>query len=206
MISRSRVLLRRAVSFLALLVVVACTAADVDPLVQQKIAAAAYAPEGPPSLTLVTVVSNRTGSGGHTALIVSGSQQVIFDPAGSFRHPDVVRSGDVLYGMTPAWIAGYKSAHARSTYHVVTQKIEVTPAQAETALALVRENGAVGSAFCANATSSLLGRVPGFEQTSVTFYPVKLMDQFGLRPGVVTERYYENDKGDVVDGIADVAG
>lgn len=197
--------LRAAVLGSALPMLVSCVAAPLDPEAQQRIEAAAYVPSGPPALTLVTVVNNRTGSGGHTALIVSGSQQVIFDPAGSFRHPDIPRNGDVLYGMSPAWIAGYKSAHARSTYHVVTQRIEVTPAQAETALRLVRENGAVGSAFCANATSSQLRRVPGFEDINVTFYPVTLMERFAARSGVVTERYYENDSGDVVDGIRDVA-
>lgn len=163
--------------------------------------AAAYRPDGPPRLTLLTVVNNRTGSGGHSALIVSGSEQVIFDPAGSFQHELVIKREDVLYGMSPSWVAAYKSAHARSTYHVVTQEIEVTPEQAEIALRLVRSNGPVGSAFCANATSSILSRVPGFEDLSVTFFPIKLMDQIYERPGVKNDKYFENDAGDVVDGI-----
>lgn len=199
-----RVFLRIALLVPAFLALVSCATSAVDTASSQDILDAAYVSNAAPSLTLVTVVNNRTGSGGHTSLIVSGSQQVIFDPAGSFRRSDVVSRGDVLYGMSPGWVAAYKSAHARSTYHVVTQKIEVTPAQAETALRLVQENGAVGSAFCANATSSILRRVPGFEDVSVTFYPVKLMDQIAARDDVVTEKYYENDSGDVVDGIAAV--
>ena len=187
--------------FALLATLAACAGSSFDDASAQEAAAAAYVPSGPPKLTLITVVNNKTGSGGHSALIVSGSQQVIFDPAGSFRHPDATERGDVLYGMSPGWIAAYKSAHSRSTYHVVSQEIQVTPAQAETALQLVQSNGAVGSAFCANATSSLLRKIPGFEDTSVTFYPVKLMEQIETRPGVVTDRYYEDDDGNVVDGI-----
>ncbi|MFK7746741.1 MAG: hypothetical protein AB8B47_16915 [Roseobacter sp.] len=166
-----------------------------------EIRAAAYVPNGTPKLTLITVVNNTSGAGGHTALMVTGSQQVIFDPAGSFQHARIKERGDVLYGTSPGWVAAYKSAHARSTYHVVTQEISVTPQQAEAALRLVQANGAVGSAFCANATSSILGRVPGFEEIDVTFFPIKLMDQVAELEGVTTEKYYENDAGDVRDGI-----
>jgi hypothetical protein len=172
----------------------------------EEIAAAAYVPEGPPRLALVTVVNNSTGAGGHSALIVSGSQQVVFDPAGSFKHDAIKERGDVLYGMTPGWLAAYKSAHARSTYHVVTQEITVSPDLAERALQLVQENGAVANAFCANATSSILRQLPGFEDIAVTFYPVKLQEQFEQRPGVKTRKYYENDAGDVVDGIVPAQG
>ena len=167
----------------------------------EEVAAAAYVAPGPKTLTLLTVVNNRSGSGGHTALIVNGSQQVIFDPAGSFRDPRVVERGDVLYGMTPAWVQTYKSSHARSTYHVVSQEIEVTPAQAERALQLVRASGPVPSAYCANSTSAILAQMPGFGGISSTFYPVKLMKQFGQLPGVETTKYYEDDDGDVIDAV-----
>ncbi|MEM9578488.1 MAG: hypothetical protein AAF999_15930 [Pseudomonadota bacterium] len=194
--------MRRVIVFLAVLATLAaCAGGSFDDATVEEAAAAAYVPPGPPKLTLVTVVNNKTGSGGHTALIVSGSQQVIFDPAGSFRIPEATERGDVLYGMSPGWVKAYKSAHARSTYHVVTQEIEVSRAQAETALQLVQSNGAVGSAFCANATSSILRQIPGFESISVTFYPVRLMEQFGTLPGAATDRYYEDDEGNVVDGI-----
>ena len=54
-----------------------------------EVAAAAYVAPGPKSISLITVVNNRSGSGGHSALVINGSQQVIFDPAGSFRDPRV---------------------------------------------------------------------------------------------------------------------
>ena len=130
---RTRVLLRGLLAFGLVALLSACATSSAQDASVEEAAAAAYVPGGTPKLTLLTVVNNTTGSGGHTALIVSGSQQVIFDPAGSFRHERVKERGDVLYGMTPGWIAAYKSAHARSAYHVVTQEIEVSVAQAETA-------------------------------------------------------------------------
>ncbi|MEP2640463.1 hypothetical protein [Roseobacter sp.] len=178
-----------------------CAAPSAFDATPQEIAAKAYVPGGAPKLTLFTVVNNRTGSGGHTALMVSGSQQVIFDPAGSFQHAQIAERGDVLYGVSPAWVQAYKSAHARSTYHVVSQEITVTSAQAERALQLVQQNGAVSSAFCAKSTSAILRQIPGFEDVKSTFYPVKLMEQLAERPDVTTDRYYENDAGDVRDGI-----
>ena len=47
--------------------------------VQQSI----YRHDGPPSITVFTVISNQNGSGGHSALLINGSQRVIFDPAGT---------------------------------------------------------------------------------------------------------------------------
>jgi hypothetical protein len=186
---------------MSLALVAGCAATSVLDSSPERARAVAYAPPGPPKLTLVTVVNNRTGSGGHTALIVSGSEQVVFDPAGSFKHNLVPERGDVLYGMTPSWIASYKSAHARSAWHVVTQEMQVSQTVAEQALKLVRTNGAVAGSFCTNSTSKILSQLPGFENIRVTFFPVNLMDQIAQRPGVVTDKYYENDEGDVRDGI-----
>ena len=167
----------------------------------QEVAAAAYRSPEPPSLTIFTMVNNRTGNGGHTALMVNGSQRVIFDPAGSFRDSRLPERGDVLYGVTPGWLQAYKSAHARSTFHVVAQEIPVTAAQAQTALQLVQANGAVPGAFCTNATTGVLRQIPGFEDIDTTFYPVKLMEQIAARPGVKTTKLYENDEGDVIDAV-----
>ncbi len=193
----------RLIMVLALLAgLAACAAPSSLDATRARVAAVAYVPSGPPKLTLITVINNRTGGGGHTALMVSGSEQVIFDPAGSFIHEGLPERGDVLYGVSPAWFAAYKSAHARSTWHVVTQEIDVTPAQAEQALNLVRNNGSVAGSFCTNSTSRLLQQVPGFENIKVTFYPINLMEQVAARPDVKTEKYYENDEGDVRDGIA----
>lgn len=166
------------------------------------IARVRYSDPSHPSLTLYTMVNNRTGAGGHSALMINASERVIFDPAGSFKVDVVPERDDVLFGITPAVEAGYRSAHARSTFSVVSQKIDVTPEQAETAYRLALSNGAVPGAFCANATSSLLSRVPGFEGIKTTFYPTNLRDQVAQLPGVVTDTYYEGDSADLKDGIA----
>ena len=167
----------------------------------QAIQAAAFAHQGQPKITLITMINNRTGSGGHTALLVQGQQSVIFDPAGSFEHEKIPERGDVLYGMSPRWIQIYKSAHARTNYHVVSQEFDVTPAQAARAMQLVEANGAVASAYCANATSGILRQVPGFQSTQQGFYPLKIMEQAEKIQGVKTTRYYEDDEGNVTDGI-----
>lgn len=171
----------------------------------QEIEASVYRPTGQPSMTLFTMVNNNSGAGAHSALLINASQSVLFDPAGSFEHARVPERGDVLYGMTPSWVRSYKSAHARDTFHVVSQEIPLTAAQAERALHLVQANGAVASAMCANATSGILRQVPGFQNIRQGFYPLKLMEQVEGMPNVTTDRYYETDSGDVRDGVADYA-
>lgn len=168
----------------------------------QEIEQAIYTNEGPTRLTLITMVNNRSGAGAHSALLVEGSQSVLFDPAGSFEHEQIPERGDVLYGLTPVWVDRYISAHARVQFHVVRQEIDVTPAQAERALQLVQARGPVPSAFCTNATSGVLQQIPGFEGIRQGFFPLKLMEQFEQLPGVRTTRVYEDDDGGVRDGAA----
>ena len=168
---------------------------------QAQIEAGIYAYSGQPKLTLITMINNRSGAGGHTALLVQGDQSVIFDPAGTFEHEQVPERGDVLYGMSPQWIQIYKSAHARSNFHVVSQEFDVTPAQAARAMQLVQARGPVPSALCASATSGILKEIPGFQSIKQGFYPLKLMAQVEELPGVKTTRYFEDDEGNVRDGI-----
>jgi len=167
----------------------------------EEIQASVFVSGQQPKLTLMTMVNNRSGAGGHSALLVQGSQTVIFDPAGTYIHPRVPERGDVLYGMSPGWLQNYKSAHARSNFHVVSQEFVVTPAQAERALQLVQANGPVQSAMCANTTSALLAQIPGFQSIRQVYFPLKLMQQVAELPGVKTTRYYEDDEGNVSDGI-----
>lgn len=183
-----------------LLALAGCAAENTSDSSPVEVAAATYRASGPPSLTLMTMVNNRTGKGGHSSLLVNASQRVIFDPAGSFRGDRIVERGDVLYGITPAWLNAYRSAHARSTFHVVSQEIPVTAAQAEQALRLVQANGTVPGAFCTNATVGVLNQIEGLQFRS-TFYPVNLMEQWAQLPSVRTTKLFENDSGELVDGI-----
>lgn len=186
----------------ALLIVAGCAATQ--PYADDEtIAAVSYRSPEPPSLTLYTMVNNRTGAGGHSSLMINASERVIFDPAGSFESPVVPERNDVLFGITPGVEKAYRGSHARSTHHVVMQTVEVTPEQAEIAYQLALTSGPVPGVYCANATSSLLKQVPGFEAIDVTFYPTRLQEQLGRMPGVRTESYFENDSPDLEKGISE---
>ena len=63
----------------------------------ERVEAVAYRAPGPNTLTIMTMVSNRSGKGAHTALMISGSQRVIFDPAGSFFNERVAEQEDVQF-------------------------------------------------------------------------------------------------------------
>lgn len=157
---------------------------------------AAYQHDGPSKLTLYTMINNRSGAGAHSSLMINGSQRVVFDPAGTVRFRAAPERGDVLFGITPQVADFYARAHARETYHVVIQELEVSPETAELALQLVFEHGRAAPAFCAKSTSSVLRQLPGFDGISRTFLPKRLMDDFERLPGVKTRRLYEDDDDD----------
>lgn len=160
-------------------------------------AAAAYRHDGPPALTLYTMVNNRSGAGAHTSLMVNApSQRVIFDPAGSVELSVMPEIGDVLYGITPRVEEWYERAHARKTYHVRIQRVEVPAAVAERALRLVQASGPVASARCTSATASILQQLPGFESLSTTWFPNTLADQLARLNGVDGRKLFEEDADD----------
>lgn len=194
-------MLRIILALMTLGLLAGCAADQSPDAPPERVAAAAFREAGPKSITVMTMVNNRTGQGGHTSLLIKGSQSVIFDPAGSFRHSQVVERGDVIFGATPGMVSSYKSAHARIAFHVVSQEIPVSDAQAERALQLALSNGAVPGAFCTNATTSLMRQVPGFQNIQTTYYPTDFMEQVAQLPNVRTTRLFENDEGDIIDGV-----
>lgn len=193
----------------AILALVAClggcgAAIDAPFASEEVVREKAYRHPGAPTISVITMVNNASGGGAHSALLISASQRVIFDPAGSFQNAIVPERHDVLFGISPRVLAAYKSAHARSAYHVVTQTMTVTPEQAELALRLAQENGPVPAALCTQATSGLLRQIPGFEGIKATLFPANLMRQIEARSGVETDRYFEDDAGGILDGVAKV--
>lgn len=175
--------------------------APVPPPSQSKpdaeIARAVYRHDGPPALTLFTMVNNANESGAHTSLMVNGSQRLIFDPAGSFRHPEIASKNDVIYGVTPMMADTYTRFHARETFHVVVQEIEVSPEVAEDILRRILAMGPVPRAQCALSTATILSSVDGMPGTiRKTWFPNQLAAQFGRLPGARTERLYEYDDAD----------
>lgn len=172
-------------AFAALLLLSACAgrgvwAPDAD------VQAARYAHPGAPELMLITIMNNRTGRGDHTALVVSGSERVLFDPAGSWYHRLAPERHDVHHGLVPQMYAVYMKYHTRETHHTVVQRLRVPPEVAERALRLAQEKGPVGNAFCARATAEILRALPGLEGISVTWFPHDLMAQFATLDGVQT--------------------
>lgn len=164
--------------------------------------ASRYVHDGPPALTLYTMINNTNESGAHTSLMINASQRVIFDPAGSVSFAGVPEHSDVLYGVTPDVARAYASAHARNTYRVAVQRIEVSPEVAELALQLAQGAGPVAQAFCTQSTSSLLQQLPGFESISPTFWPNNLREQFAALPGVAESVLREDDEDDKAIAIA----
>ncbi len=157
------------------------------------VAKSSYSYSGPPSITLVTVINNRTGEGGHSAIIINARERIIFDPAGNFESSAVPERNDVLFGISPAALRSYYGFHARKAWHVVTQTIEVTPEVAEAAYRYALENGAVAPGFCAINTTGLLRKLPQFKDMPSTFFPRTAMAAFARYPGVKTDKIYEYD-------------
>ena len=147
-------------------------------------------------LTLYTMKNNGSGNGAHTALLINASQRVLFDPAGSFEQTRMPERNDVLFGVTPALEEYYVSYHARVTYYVLGQTVQVTPDVAERALQLALANGPVPQAHCARSTSQLLRQLPGFADFKQTWDPNRISEDFARLPGVTSREYHETDADD----------
>lgn len=163
---------------------------------EAQVQAAAFRPGGTPTVTLFTMINNRSGGGGHSALLIDGEERVLFDPAGSWHHPNIPERNDVLYGMSPQFMDFYLDFHARETFHVVTQEIDVTPAQAAALIAAVEQYGAVPPARCSYSISSVLSQMPGFDTVSRSFFPKRTMAGFAELPGVRSAQIFDDDEDD----------
>jgi len=160
------------------------------------VARSTYVYDGPPALTLFTVISNRSDFGAHSALLVNASQRVIFDPAGTWTHPQLPERNDVHFGMTDEVVDFYIDYHSRITHRTVTQKILVSAEVAQKAMNGIMAYGAVPKAQCSRAITAVLADVPGFESIGRTWFPNKLSERFAALPGVTTDTIYDNDPGD----------
>ncbi|MEM9969857.1 MAG: hypothetical protein AAF762_01980 [Pseudomonadota bacterium] len=178
----------RAVGLLVILAVAGC-AGPAEPVwaPDDAVKRARYVHNGPPTLTLFTVVTTRSGSGAHAALMVNADERLIFDPAGTFDVSFVPERNDVLFGITPRALAAYIDYHARPSHDVVMQEVAVTPAQARRVAALIKSHGAVPKAQCALSIGSILQDVDGFQDVSRSYFPLTLSESFGARPGVTTQ-------------------
>lgn len=179
---------------LALLLVLGLAACAAEPVSAPPAAieAARYQHPGPTTLTLFTGIKSSSGSSSHSALMVSGSERVIFDPAGTFKHETVVEHNDVIHGATPELVWTYLNYHVRPAFSMYRQDIVVSPEVAEAALRAVRSYGAVPKAHCSQAVTDILEDLPGFEGFPRNWYPTKTRKAFARYAGV-SERFYVHD-------------
>lgn len=185
--------MRRLLSILCLPALLAACTAEPVWAPDDAVARAAYAHDGPPSITLFTMVNNRSNEGAHSGLMINGSQRVIFDPAGSWWHRTAPERNDLIYGITPTMLRFYVDYHARETYRVVAQSVVVEPEVAEQAIRLAQDYGAVPKASCAIATTRIVQQLPGFEDVKGGLFPARLMRSFAALPGVQEQVYYDDD-------------
>lgn len=183
----------KALALFALVALGACSTAEPITAPPAAIAAARYVADAPRSITLYTVVNNRSNSGAHSGLMINASEQVLFDPAGSWYHPSVPETNDLHYGFTPRMQNFYIDYHARLSFRVIEQTLIVSPEVAEAVLQRAKAYGAVPKAQCANSISSILMDVPGFESIKGSWFPNKLAEEFGALPGVVTKTIRDED-------------
>ena len=126
------------------------------PASQAEIDRARYVSTDLPSVTLMSMVNEKSGKSEHAGILINGSQQVLYDPAGTFTHPDLPRRGDVHYGMTPRYVDYYERYHARFDYFVEAQKIPVSRAAADQLIANAQAEGKTLKAHCALAVADVL--------------------------------------------------
>ena len=180
---------------LALAAVLSLAACGAEPkwASDEAVAQARYVHNGPPAITLFTVLATRDGSGAHSGLMINASERIMFDPAGTWYHPRLPERNDVHFGITPKMVSYYIDYHARETYDVVEQTIVVSPAVAELVAQRAKAYGAVPKAQCTNSISSILRDVPGFESLPATWYPGKFMEAFAQLPGVTSRKITDTD-------------
>ena len=184
--------LLKIICLLAPLALAACGAPSVY-APDEAVREAAFVSGEAPSVTLYTVIRKPSGAGGHSGLLIDGTQRVMFDPAGSWYHPFVPERNDVHYGITERMRKFYIDYHARETWDVLEQKVPVTLEQAEMLRARAEAYGAVRKMYCSSSTSSILRGVPGFESIPATMSPIKLSKAFAKLPGVTEKLYHDGD-------------
>lgn len=153
-----------------------------------------YRHNGPPAVTLYTMVSNDTGAGAHSGLMINASERILFDPAGSFHYKETPERNDVFFGITERIRDFYERYHSRVTFRVVAQRVEVSPEVAQEIYNRALNFGAVPKANCSRAVSTVLQGLHPFENVGVTWYPKNLLRDFEKIQGVQERLIFETDE------------
>ena len=178
-------MLSRLLALLAFVFLSAC-GADHKWASDAEVANARYVAGPPATITLITSINGRSGAGAHSALLINGSERVLYDPAGSWEllNGGAPERADLHYGMTQAALASYLKFQSDGVFHVIIQTIQVPLSVADQAIAVSIAQGAAPKADCSNSVSTILHKVPGFESLPRTFFPKALSRGMAKLPGV----------------------
>jgi hypothetical protein len=183
-------------ALLALLAAVALAGCEVyEPASFAEIERARYQSPEPASVTLMSMVNTASGRSAHAGLLINGSEQVLYDPAGTFTHPDLPRRGDIHYGMTPRFVDYYERYHARFDYFVEAQTVPVSRATADQIIANAQAQGQSMKMMCALEVADVLRPTPQFQNVTKSLSPEALRRDFDQMPGVEDSYVYETDIG-----------
>lgn len=186
-------ILRLVALIAALLGLAACDRAKAVWAPDEMVARYSFRAPGPAYLTLFTMVNNDTGEGEHAALLISGPERAIFDPAGSWYHPHAPERHDLHHGITDRVLEHYVDYHARVSHRVEMLTVEVAPEVAAQALALAAAAGPVAPSFCGIAVANILRALPGFESVPASYFPRRIAAGFAKIPGVRAEIVTSDD-------------
>jgi hypothetical protein len=178
-------MMRRLLLLATVLGLTACTA-DHKWASDAEVAAVRYTAPPPATISLITSVNNRSGEGAHAGLIISGSERVIYDPAGSWELPApwAPEREDLHYGASDTVVDSYLSYQSGAKFRAVVQTISVPQEVADAAIAATVREGSAGKAFCANTIARILRDLPGFQSIKSTMFPKALSREFARLPGV----------------------
>lgn len=183
---------RRLLALVAVAFLSAC-GADHKWATDAEVASARYVAGPPATITLITSINGRSGSGAHSGLLINGAERVLYDPAGSW---EVLNGGapereDLHYGMSPPYLASYLKFQSDSVFHVIVQTMVVPQSVADQAIANAVALGSAPKADCSHSIYLILHNLPGFEAMPNTFFPKALSRGMAKLPGV-TEQTLED--------------
>lgn len=172
------------------LVVLAGCAGEHQAASQSPLAYTPYVAQGPATITLITSINGRSDAGAHSALVINGSERVLYDPAGSWELQDGVapERDDMHYGMFPAALDSYIAFQSNGVFYATEQTVVVPLAVADQAIAEAKAQGSTAKALCGHSVSTVLAKLPGFESLSVAYFPKAIAREFAKLPGVVETR------------------
>ena len=161
----------------------------------EVVSRAAYTSEEPASVTLISMVNNKNDRSAHSALVINGSQRVIYDPAGTFQHPDMPRRDDIHYGVTPRMLDYYERYHARFSHHAHSQTVYVSRETADQVLANAQAIGRTPKMLCAGSVTGAIRPIEPFTEVRGSIFPETIRRDFTRIAGVENSYVYESDVG-----------